>query len=294
MTIKHLVFSGGAYKGLYFLGALDHLSNQKFFDIGNIKSIHAVSIGSIIGVLLCLKIPIKVIIDFVVNKPLKNLFGINMDHIFNINDGMGIYDKELFKKMYYSFFGSVDLECTMTLKELFEYSNIELVFSSVRLDIWKIEDFSYKTHPDLSILDATYMSSSLPFLMKPMKYNGSYYLDGGMINSYPLDRCMGCGYNKEEVLALIAKNENPSNLLDTDNTNILKFGWCILNNILKTSQDDYYGKGNAKYELSIPVKLLSADDAINVINNKEARVEMIKEGEKVAIFFLKEITKQCE
>ena len=37
-----------------------------------------------------------------------------------------------------------------------------------------------------------------------------------------------------------------------------------------------------------------ADDAVNIINNKESRVEMINEGKKIAIFFLKEITKQCE
>ena len=31
MTIKHLVISGGAYKGFYTLGALNHLSSIKFY-----------------------------------------------------------------------------------------------------------------------------------------------------------------------------------------------------------------------------------------------------------------------
>ncbi len=294
MTIKHLVFSGGAYKGLYFLGALKHLDDNKFCNIENIETIHAVSIGSIIAVLLCLKIPIIDIIEFAINKPLKKLFNVDMENIFNINNDLGIYDKKLFKEMYYSFFGSVDLECTMTLKELYEYSGIELVVSSVSLNEWKIIDFSYKTHPDLSVLDATYMSSSLPFLLKPMRYKDSYYLDGGMINSYPLDRCIGCGYKNDEILSLVARNENPSNLINTQDINMFKFGWCILNNIIKSSQDDYYGKGNSKYELSIPVKLLNINDAINVINSKESRIKMIKQGEECASKFLKEITEQCE
>jgi predicted acylesterase/phospholipase RssA len=293
MTIKHLVFSGGAYKGLYFLGALEHLNNNKFLNIENIETIHAVSIGSIIAVILCLKITIKDIIEFIINKPLKHLFKFEMDNIININDEFGIYDKEIFTDMYYSFFGSVGLECSMTLKELYEYSGIELIVTAVRMNDWEVEDFSYKTHPDLSVLDATYMSSSLPFIIKPMKYNNSYYLDGGLINSYPLDRCIDCGYNTDEILSLKAWNENPNNLLK-DNMNVFTFGWCILNNVLKKSQNDYYRKGNAKYELAIPVKLLNMDDAMNFVNSKESRIEMIKEGEDCAVKFLNEIKELCE
>jgi len=295
MTIKHLVFSGGAYKGLYFLGALDHLNKNNFYNIENIETINAVSIGSLIAVLLCLKIPIKDMIEFIINKPLKKIFYIDMENIFNINDDLGIYDKKLFIEMYYSFFGSLGLDCTtMTLKELYEYSGIELVITTVRMTGWVVEDFSYKTHPDLSVLDATYMSSSLPFIIKPMKYNDSYYLDGGLINSYPLDRCMDCGYENEEILSLIAKNEKVSNLIKTDNPNVFTFGWCVLSNILKASQDDYYRKGNAKYELPIPVRLMNIDDAMGIINTKEKRVEMIKEGKEEAVKFLNKITEQCE
>ena len=293
MTIKHIVFSGGAYKGLYFLGALDVLDKNKFYDINKIKTIHAVSIGSILGVLLCLKIPINVIIDFIINKPLKKLFSVDMENIYNMNNELGIFNKTFLEELYYSFFGSLDLDYNMSLKQLYEYSGIELVIPSVRLNEWKIEDFSYKTHPDLSVIDATYMSSSLPFLLKPMKYKDSYYLDGGMINSYPLDRCISCGYKNEEILSLIARNEKPSNLLNTMDINIFNFGWCILNNIIKSSQDDYR-KGNAKYELSIPVKLLNMDDALNVINTKETRIKMINEGSEFANAFLDTIKEQCE
>ena len=71
----------------------------------------------------------------------------------------------------------------ITFKELYEYSGIELVITTVRMTGWVVEDFSYKTHPDLSVLDATYMSSSLPFIIKPMKYNDSYYLDGEFLKN---------------------------------------------------------------------------------------------------------------
>ena len=42
MTIKHLVFSGGAYKGFYTIGALQYLSSMKFYNIKDIKNINPV------------------------------------------------------------------------------------------------------------------------------------------------------------------------------------------------------------------------------------------------------------
>lgn len=55
MPIKHLVIAGGGPMGLCFLGALQHLNAAFFWDINNIESIYATSIGTIIGAFICLK-----------------------------------------------------------------------------------------------------------------------------------------------------------------------------------------------------------------------------------------------
>ena len=55
MTIKNLVLSGGAYKGFYTIGALNHLSKTNFYNIENIEKIYGTSVGSLLGALLCLK-----------------------------------------------------------------------------------------------------------------------------------------------------------------------------------------------------------------------------------------------
>ena len=39
MPIKQLVFSGGAYKGFYTLGALKHLSETSFYKLDDIENI---------------------------------------------------------------------------------------------------------------------------------------------------------------------------------------------------------------------------------------------------------------
>ena len=53
--IKHIVIESGGYKGLYVLGALDELNKSKYYNIENIETIYGTSIGSYVGVLLCLK-----------------------------------------------------------------------------------------------------------------------------------------------------------------------------------------------------------------------------------------------
>ena len=52
MTIKNIVMAGGAYNGLYIIGALKYLIENSFFDINNIETIYGTSVGGFIGVLL--------------------------------------------------------------------------------------------------------------------------------------------------------------------------------------------------------------------------------------------------
>ena len=51
MTIKNIVMAGGAYNGLYIVGALKYLIENSFFDINNIETIYGTSVGGFIGVL---------------------------------------------------------------------------------------------------------------------------------------------------------------------------------------------------------------------------------------------------
>ena len=55
MPIKHLVIAGGGPIGLQFLGALEHLNEQGFWNFEDIESIYATSIGTFLGAIICLK-----------------------------------------------------------------------------------------------------------------------------------------------------------------------------------------------------------------------------------------------
>ena len=71
---KHIVIEGGAYFGLYTLGALYELKKTTLID--NIETIYGVSIGSYVGILLCLKMDWDDILDYFINRPWNKTFSI--------------------------------------------------------------------------------------------------------------------------------------------------------------------------------------------------------------------------
>ena len=62
--------------------------------------------------------------------------------------------------------------------------------------------FSYKTHPDFNFIQAIYQSSTIPIIFQPKWYESSYYLDGGLLNNYPVDLCIENGGKEDEILGV--------------------------------------------------------------------------------------------
>ena len=61
MTIKHLVLSGGAYRGIYMIGAINNLIKNKFIELDKIETIHCVSVGSLIASCICLNLDVYIL-----------------------------------------------------------------------------------------------------------------------------------------------------------------------------------------------------------------------------------------
>ena len=76
----------------------------------------------------------------------------------------------------------------ITLKELYEYSNIELHFFTFEINHFKLEDISYLTHPHLSLMVAIQMTCGLPILLTPVCLDDKCYTDGGIICNYSLTK----------------------------------------------------------------------------------------------------------
>ena len=82
--------------------------------------------------------------------------------------------------------------------------NKKLIGVTYNLTFDKMELLSVDDTPDLNCIEAAKMTSNLPFLFEKCKYNDNYYLDGGIINNFPIDLAKNIG---NKILGVVTYNE---------------------------------------------------------------------------------------
>ena len=82
MTIKHLVIPGGGPMGIQAIGALQHLEKNGFWNINDIQTIYATSVGAIIALLFSLKFEWDAINDYIILRPWQDAYNVNISQIF--------------------------------------------------------------------------------------------------------------------------------------------------------------------------------------------------------------------
>lgn len=291
--IKNLVLSGGAYLGLIQFGVLKQLQASGFYNIKNIEKIYGTSIGGFIGAMLCLKININDLTENFTDRPWQNLLKFNPSILSDFYLKKGIIDKSICKKATHNLLESVDLSCDITLQELYNYSNIELHFYTTSLNDFCLKDISYKTHPNMLLLDAIYITCSIPYIFQPLEIDGETYVDGGLLCNYPIQRCLETN-NKEETLGLYFYNNNNNKncvtnekqQVNIENQNLLEFCYYIHMKLLENKNEDIVIP-EMKNQVKIPCDNLSMDHALDLIFNKELRRLYVENGEKIGKDFLK-------
>lgn len=208
MTIKHIVITGGGHIGLSSLGILTETNRTKIWNFKNIETIWGTSSGSMIAVMLCLKMDFETINKYTLERP-WNFLSITTEKIINLISEKGIFGIDEYNDFYRPLFLSCDLNLNTTMKELYEYSNIELNMITTELDEFKTVVINYKTFPDLKVIEGIIMSSSIPLLIKPLKYNDKYYFDGGLFVNFPITMCQEeTKCTNDEILGIRREKES--------------------------------------------------------------------------------------
>lgn len=294
MPIKHLVIAGGGPMGLCFLGALQYLNKENFWNIEHIESIYATSIGTIIGAFICLKYDWETLNKYIIDRPWHEAFKLTGKQIFEAYNKKGLFDKKLAEIIFSPLLKAKDLEVNITLKEFYDFSKIDFHLYTFELNKFETLDISYKTHPDLSLLQALTMSCGLPGLFMPVFMDNGCYIDGGLMWNYPINYCLNNHSNQEEILGINRKDyediENNGNSIIDENSSILDFivGFSVnaMNYISKSVKKD-----NIKNQVTCysDGKELTLDIIKESVKSKEMRKDWLLKGEKYAEEFLKKI-----
>ena len=291
MTIKHLVLSGGGPLGFQFMGTLQYLDEQKFWNIQDIKSIYATSVGSIVGAFLCLKYDWEIINQYIIERPWHEVFTLSGKQIVEAYYNKGLYDKKVLEIAFKPLLEAKDLSLNITLKEFYILTNIDFHFFTFELNSFKTIEINHHSHPDLSLITAISMSCAIPGIFMPVCKNKECYIDGAVMANYPLSFCLSNNVDINEVLGL---NYNIVKQNIASNSNYISDESSILDYILGFSTNAMNFITNIIKAQNIPNEVvynlletpLSLDYIKNSIYSMEMRKEFMEKGYKKAQEFL--------
>jgi predicted acylesterase/phospholipase RssA len=299
MPIKHLVIAGGGPIGLQFLGVLEHLNEQNFWKLEDIESIYATSIGTIIATFICLKYDWPTINTYVIDRPWNDVFKLNGKQIFDAFYNKGLYDKKIIEISFKPLLEAKDLSLNITLKEFYEYSKIELHLYVFELNKFEVVDISYKTHPDLSLIKAIFMSSSLPGVFAPTILDDGCYIDGGVMANFPVSYCLQDHPDPDEILGVTfhrdySKSETYKNNIIKEESSVidLSIGFFInaMNYIYKTLKEATIKN---QVECVSDDNFMTMDVIQKILNSADMRREWINKGINDGKLFLANVREPC-
>ncbi len=177
-----LVMSGAGVYGANMLGSLCYLHDKGFLE--RIHTYVGTSMGGFLGYLLAIGCsPIEMVVFFQRNKVLKSL---NQFNIISMINGTGATSFSVihthFEKITVDKIGRF-----VTLGELKEKFGKTLIVATYNLTKNDVEYIGPDTHPTLPCLTALRMTANLPLIFEDFKYTGNYYIDGGIVDNFPID-----------------------------------------------------------------------------------------------------------
>ena len=287
MVIKYLVLGGGGAGGYALYGALKYLSKNNYWSLENIESIYGTSIGALIGVFISLKYDWNSLDDYIIKRPWDKVIIIKPLDLINIWNEKGIFNHDIIKTVLKPLLSAKELSDTITLQEFYEYNNIEfhMYTTNINEDIPIKIDISYKTHPNLELYKAIAMSTSYPVFFSPICDNSGCYMDGGLLNNFPLDDCLKQTKDENEILAIKISSKNNISIID-DNSDLYNYIYVLLDGMRKLiSTDNHQSQISNIVHCILENNFNSWKDAII---NSEIRENMVELGIKFGKTFLTE------
>lgn len=231
--IKCLVFSSGAYEVFLQISALKLFIDNKKINLEEIECYYGTSAGALTAVMCCLGIEYEVIYNYVIERPWHKLLNIDAEKIINSYQNCGVFDKNIFIEGFKPLFKLAEISIDINLNDFFLKTKKKInIFSSNTSD-FSIKKFNYETDPELSLIDALYMSCSVPVIFKPMKYKGTVFNDGALLCRFPINEAiLSEKYKEQEIIGITIDNRFSINTGISD-SNLLEYVTSYLTNYIE-------------------------------------------------------------
>lgn len=213
MSFSSIVIAGGSLRIISFLGCLRYLEEHDMLRF--VRN----CVGSSAGALLCFCIALKYTSsearDFLKSHLCGASGGIadcTAEDVFNLFSQYGVDRGNKLSK----FIGDILFEKTgkrdITFMDLAKDHGMNLVVCVTNLSKERHEYLCVDNTPELSVVTALRVTCSIPFVFTPVTINGDVFLDGGLLNNFPLDY-----FHADRQHDILGFNIKSANYQKTDN-----------------------------------------------------------------------------
>lgn len=275
--IKNLVISGGGIRIMTIIGAIKYLEEKNI--LCNIEKFYGTSAGSILCLLIILGFNNSEIIRFIENFNLNKIFKIDTDNFFT---NYSICNNNKFEKLIKLFINfkittnnleNLDIDRNyenITMLELFNKTNKHLIVTTASIKQKKAVYIDHLLFPELPVWKAILMSCSIPFIFQPVSWENDLYIDGGLIDNFPL-----FNIPQEEIKYTLGLETNIEHEIYDNYSNIYEYIYDIYKVITQTNK-------TYKYYNIITIKIGKnmINSSIDVDISNDIKNSLINEGYK--------------
>lgn len=272
-----LVVAGGASKCISALGALYFCDLQN--KLRGITKYSGTSAGGIICYLMCIGYTPFELIKFIISSSFIEEFQrLNLTAVIDRKGLINYYViQDYFEKLTLNKIGYLP-----TFRDLRIKFGKDLTLASYNVSQNEIEYFNADTYPDVPCLTALRMTVNVPLLFERFFYGGSEYIDGGLVDNFPID------YYASRSLRILGININP--LDNNKHQNYVMY-------LLKIAMIPYmFFNSKKKYpENSDVIEIKSDVQTFDFHLTITKRLDLFSIGCKTAMmFFEKDVNEECK
>lgn len=184
MKINKIVLGGGGIKGIAYVGILKYLEEENL--LKDIDTLVGTSVGAFIALLISLGYTSNQIFEIIKEIDFSEKQNITTDSIMSIFTNYGFDDGIFFQNIINILIEKKTKKKEITFKELYDMTGKNLIISTACVDKKNLVYFNHIDYPDMEVNLTIRMAISIPILFSPIKHNDLYYVDGGLLNNYPI------------------------------------------------------------------------------------------------------------
>lgn len=259
---SNLVLSGGAFRSISLLGSIKYLEEINI--LKDFKNYIGTSAGAIILFFLLIGYTSNEI-NQILKEEYKYLTNFNFENLSNIYTDLGIDDSSKNENLLRKYLYKKKNINSITFLEFAKKFGYNLIITGANLETHKTDYFSIDTFPDMDIILALLITSCIPFIYKPIRFNNNLYIDGGIYCNFPIE------YFKKNSNDTLGICINPDYLKKNDN--IINYTSNILFSMMNKLSYDNINKNKDIYNIClISFETTSLNDIDFSLNDMDIKI----------------------